>query len=246
MNEIPFNNRLEARNNSGEPAFVQQYWRKLLFMHWKWNPVEIQKTLPPGLFVDTFKGDAYVSLIPFFMEEVKVKKVPLLGFSNFIEVNVRTYVYDKHGFPGVWFYSLDINSWIAAKLARMSYSLPYFYASLRSDVEENEVFIYGERAASPKADIKFRYQRSNEQEYAAAAESLDFFLLERYALFSYGSNCLYRGRVHHAPYQISTPEVLEWSNDLLAISGFNDSHKPADLAHYSHELLVDICKIHRV
>ena len=42
-------------------------WRDLLFLHWKYEPDLVQTTLPPGLFVDAFDGDAWVAIVPFFM-----------------------------------------------------------------------------------------------------------------------------------------------------------------------------------
>ena len=50
--------------------------------------------------------------------------------SNFLECNVRTYVHDAEGVPGVWFYSLDTDRWFAHWLARTFFHLPYFWASM--------------------------------------------------------------------------------------------------------------------
>ena len=35
-----------------------------------------------------------------------------------MELNLRTYVYDRAGVPGVWFYSLDANQPLAVGIAR--------------------------------------------------------------------------------------------------------------------------------
>jgi uncharacterized protein len=35
------------------------------------------------------------------------------------------YVYDAQGRPGVWFYSLDANQWLAVKVARSCFHLPH-------------------------------------------------------------------------------------------------------------------------
>jgi uncharacterized protein YqjF (DUF2071 family) len=49
-----------------------------------------------------------------------------------MELNLRTYVHDRAGVPGVWFYSLDANQWLAVKIARRFFHLPYEHARMRS------------------------------------------------------------------------------------------------------------------
>ena len=47
----------------------------------------------------------------FLMRNVRFVEMPALPwFSDFEELNVRTYVYDRNNVPGIWFYSLDCNS----------------------------------------------------------------------------------------------------------------------------------------
>ncbi len=93
---------------------MYQNWRNLLFLHWEYDVEAIQSTLPEGLRVDTFAGKAYLGIVPFFMEDVHPRFFPTIpGLSDFQEVNVRTYVSDHRGIPGVWFYSLDANQWLA-------------------------------------------------------------------------------------------------------------------------------------
>src|SRR6266496_5134461 len=97
---------------------IYQNWRSLLFLHWEYNVEAIQNTLPEGLRVDTFAGKAYIGIVAFFMQDVHPRFLPTLpGLSHFQELNVRTYVYDDRGVPGVWFYSLDANQWLAVQAA---------------------------------------------------------------------------------------------------------------------------------
>ena len=101
-------------------------WRDLLFLHWRVDPERIQRTLPPGLTVDVFDGAAYVGIVPFFMCDIRPRGLPAMpGLSNFMELNVRTYVHDAQGTPGVWFYSLDCNSRLTVWGARRFFHLPY-------------------------------------------------------------------------------------------------------------------------
>ncbi len=50
--------------------------------------------------------------------------------SDFLELNVRTYVKDERGVPGVWFYSLSCNQPMAVWLARRFFHLNYVHAKM--------------------------------------------------------------------------------------------------------------------
>lgn len=60
--------------------------------------------------------------------------------------------------------------------------------------------------------------------------SLEFFLVERYLLFAADpQGRLYEGRVHHAPYEISTPVVAECSTAPARQAGFELVGEPVSL-----------------
>ena len=110
---------------------MYQRWDRLLFLHWEYSPDAIQETLPPGLSVDTFEGRAFLGVVPFFMRNIRPRVLPAVPYlSNFLECNVRTYVHDENGVPGVWFFSLDTNRWLAYKIARIAFRLPYYWAAM--------------------------------------------------------------------------------------------------------------------
>jgi uncharacterized protein len=87
----------------GGAAVMFQSWLHLLFLHWMADPKTVQQTLPFGLSVDTYEGVAWIGIVVFCMRRVRPVMLPLLS-SNFLEVNLRTYVTEHNGIPGVWFY----------------------------------------------------------------------------------------------------------------------------------------------
>ena len=112
-----------------ERPIMRQQWQELAYVHWRYDPEVVQALLPTGLEVDTFDGSAWVGLIPFSMRNISFPGTPAIQyFGSFPEVNVRTYV-KKDGIPGVWFFSLDVNRFIPALVARASYFLPYCWGS---------------------------------------------------------------------------------------------------------------------
>jgi uncharacterized protein YqjF (DUF2071 family) len=47
---------------------MRQRWETLTFLHWSYEPREVQRLLPVGLTAEACDGRAYVGLVPFRME----------------------------------------------------------------------------------------------------------------------------------------------------------------------------------
>jgi hypothetical protein len=117
---------LDARRHPGRRPVMRQSWEHLFFLHWRVDPAEVAKLLPAGLTVDTFEGQTYLGVIGFRMSQVRPIGLPALPWlSYFNELNVRVYVRDASGEPGVWFLSLDCDRWPAVRIARAGFGLPY-------------------------------------------------------------------------------------------------------------------------
>lgn len=242
--------RLSVRNPpAGRRAVMYQQWRNLLFLHWEIEPEIIQQSLPPGLTVDTFEGRAYLGLVPFFMQGIRPRGLPAVpGLSRFQEVNVRTYVYDESGTPGVWFYSLDANQWLAVRIARRFFHLPYFDARM-SFSDESGVIEYDSHRRTPEHRESSRFRYGGREECGTAEPgSLDFFLVERYILFAHDRrrNRLFSGQVHHCPYPLCEVDVSEQDASLLELAGFAAPGRPPDLAHMSRGVDVDIYSLQQL
>ena len=206
---------------------MYQTWRDLLFLHWEWDPAEIQATLPPGLYVDTHGDKAYVAVTPFFMNDVRASFLPEIpGTANFLELNVRTYVYDRRGVPGIWFYSLDCNQSLAVMMAKAFYSLPYYTAEMEARVEAGLVQYRCLRNGEPEA-ATFHY-RKEDKTVGSQPGSLAFFLAERYLLYSYSAKNgkLYSARVHHAPWELYQAHLGKYDETMLRINKLNPKLRP--------------------
>src|SRR4051812_47250315 len=85
---------------------VGQSWLDLLFAHWPVDPVELRPHVPEALELDTFEGCCWLGVSPFRLQAFRLRGLPPAPYiSNFLEVNVRTYV-THGGKPGIWFFSL--------------------------------------------------------------------------------------------------------------------------------------------
>ena len=133
-------------------------WEQLLFLHWAWDPAEIQKTLPRGLFVDTFDGQAWLGIVPFFMRRVHPRGLPCVPWlSDFLELNVRTYVYNSAGRPGIWFYSLVCNQPLAVELAKRCFHFNYVHARMHAQVDQSAtVYLPGETTSNARGTVSLQ------------------------------------------------------------------------------------------
>ena len=209
---------------------MYQSWQELLFLHWDFPVTQIQATLPPGLHVDTFDGQAWLGVVPFWMRNIHPRWFPSVpGVSNFLEMNLRTYVHDDHGTCGVWFYSLDANQSLAVWAARQFFHLNYQHARMESTRDEATGWTaFTSHRASTATDLtsQFRY-RPVSAPGPAVPGSFEFFLVERYVLFTHTpAGQLYTGTVIHEPYQVSEVELPQWSDSLFPLNGFSRPARP--------------------
>lgn len=212
--------RLALRERPAGIAVMRQRWAGLLFLHWPVDPALIAERLPAGLHVDTFDGHAWLGVVPFFMQRVRPSGLPPVPWlSWFMELNVRTYVHDDHGNAGVWFFSLDCSQPLAVEIARRTFHLPYEHAVMRNDSAENRIHYHCRRKSPDAQDSYFEYKTITTGEPAPLG-SLEWFLVERYLLFSCNPRGdIFSGRVHHTPYRIAPGICNAMSTEPIRLNG---------------------------
>lgn len=211
---------------------LMQSWKHLSFMHWEVDPEQLSLHLPEGLDLDLFNGKAYVGTIPFEMKHVRPRwffSVP--GVSNFPEFNVRTYV-TRNGKPGVFFLTLDAQSRITCFHAPRSYGLPYRYAKCKLSAS-NEKYKWSSRRASDGAVLKGEC-RPTGPATSAKQGTLEYFLFERYCLYTSHQSVLHRAYTQHNPWIYKEAKVVIEENSLTESYnlGIENLHQP-DHVHIS-------------
>ena len=211
--------RLALRERPMGTPLLRQQWSELLFLHWPVPAELLQPHLPPRLKIDTHDGMAWLAIVPFQMSKVRTRLTPEMpGTNAFLELNVRTYVH-LDGVPGVWFFSLDATKALAVWVARTFFNLPYLRANMRLERPSADLRQFtatrthgGVPAASFRATWKIGAPLP-----PAEPGSLAFFLTERYALYTSNKaqTKLYRGRVAHAQWPLSTAQVLHLESNLI-------------------------------
>jgi uncharacterized protein YqjF (DUF2071 family) len=218
---------LRARVRPTRRPVMRQRWDDLFFLHWEYDPAALQARLPNGLTVDCFEGKAHLGVVGFRMNAVRPAFLPALPWlSYFNELNVRTYVRDAAGEPGVWFFSLDCDRAPAVAIARAGFGLPY----------EHAVMSFGPgltqscRRRGQKDTARYAWSATGAAQVTTPG-SLTFHLAERYLFFSNKGGRLVRGQVHHAPYELSPAAAAAWSDLPLRWDGFDVGGRAPDLAH---------------
>jgi len=227
------------------PACVlegRQSWRGLLFLHWPLPPEALRGVVPRELPLDLREGSAWVSVIAFDIHSARPPFVPLGLGIDFLETNVRTYVRLPGGEPAIWFFSLEASSALAVAGARIAYGLPYRWARMARESEDDAVIYRTVRRRGPGAPgLEVRY-RVGPQREAAAAGSLDEFLIERYVLHVVRRGGVRTVRVRHRPYPLRDVEVESVAEDLLAAGGVERPDR-VPLAHFSDGVDVEVHRI---
>jgi len=231
---------------------MTQRWNDLLFAHWPIPPSAVAPLIPDGLQVDTFHGSAWIGVVPFWMDRIKIRGLPPIPFTrSFPELNLRTYVRDhQSGTPGVFFLSLDANNLPAVAFARTVYSLPYHWAEMRlQQRSEREFAFYSRRrGARPPVIFKARYRGLGPTRKLAESRSgsLEYFLTERYCLFTRSrAGEAMRANVHHVPWPLEEAEAEIEQNDLAATFGIQLPDQEPVL-HYSRKLAVYVWQLERI
>lgn len=218
--------RLAERQPPAGAAIMYQRWQELLFLHWPVDAERIARDLPDGLQVDLHAGQAWLGIVPFQMVGVRPRLLPAVpGLSNFPEVNVRTYVIDSKGRPGVWFYSLDTPKHLPNWIARTWFHLNYRLAKVQVMQDATGICYAAELCTKEGRDTvqMYAWLRTGKV-FQAAPGSLEFFLTERYRLFAYDRKHkrLLTGCVHHPPYPLQTVELSQYSTLLFQTNGLDE------------------------
>ncbi|MDZ7705240.1 MAG: DUF2071 domain-containing protein [Trueperaceae bacterium] len=221
------------------PWALSMHWYDLLFMHWPVPPDALRDFIPDALSVDTFEGEAWLGVVPFQMSQVRPRGLPSVPWlSRFPELNLRTYVKDADGKAGVWFFSLDAHNPVAVRLARWSFSLPYFDADMVCEADGDAVRYRSRRThrGVPGARFEGTYQPTGA--VLEHNEEIEHFLTERYCLYSANRRGdVFRGDIHHQPWPLQPAEIDLTTNAMTEQIGVT---LPDDepLLHFSRKLEV--------
>jgi uncharacterized protein YqjF (DUF2071 family) len=235
--------RLAVRRRPDGQPLMHQVWGKLLFMHWRIDEKLLRPLIPAALEIDTFDSSAWIAVTPFTMWDIRAFPPfvpPVPGFSSMHELNLRTYVHLDR-VPGVWFFSLDCNSAAAVLAARALYSLPYYNAEIEIEEQGTRIDYSLTRTDDPPAELQASWKVGETLPYSHPG-SLEFFLTERYCLYSERDGKLYRARIYHEPWPLKKAGLTSLSSTMIQSLGL-PAPEQEPLLHYAEEISVDIWRL---
>ena len=222
---------------------MAQTWHDLLFAHWPIDPQQLRPLVPSQLLMDTYEGQCWIGVVPFWMSHIHARGLPPLpGLSQFPELNVRTYV-TLDGKPGVYFFSLDAANLPAVWAARTFYHLPYFYAEMSAESKEDWIIYHSRRFKQP-GEFSGRYRPVKPIEFRSRG-SLEHWLTERYCLYTVFRNKIYRAEIHHEPWPLQDAECEIDTNSVATAAGIAEFHDPP-LLHFARKLEVLIWPLRQI
>src|SRR5947209_747282 len=219
------------------PWIMVQNWCDLLFAHWEVSAEQLRLLVPSQLELDLLNGKAYVAVTPFHISGLRPRYLPALPvISRFPELNVRTYVRYK-GIPGVFFFSLDAGNLSAVWGARIGYGLPYLHANMSIKASEDKFDYRSQRLQHPKpAEFIGRYWPTSAAR-RREKNSLEFFLTERYCLYTVRKGQVFRAHIHHVPWPLQDADAEIQVNTMAKAAGI-DLPNTQPLLHFSRFLQV--------
>ena len=199
-------------------------WRQLLFANYPVRPDVVDAHLPDALTVDTFDGDAWLSVVPFTNVDVRPSGFPASLGIDLPELNLRTYV-TCDGKPGVYFFSLDAQGVLSVLGARVFHRLPYYYARISLRGDGNRGVRFESRRLHP-GDRPVNYAatyRPSGPAFESHEDPKAAFLTERYRFYTQGSDGAIRyANVDHEPWTLYPATVTHETNTLFEANGFDD------------------------
>lgn len=211
-------------------------------MHWAVDVNILRPLVPRELELDTFQGQAYVGLVPFAMQDIRLTGWPSFTALDFFETNLRTYVHLNGQSPGVYFFSLDASSLLAVLVARATFKLPYYYARMAMIKKSQHVRYELQRLSPSRAHLQLSYEIGTALPRSEPG-TLQHFLLERYLLHVVSGGRVWTGQVHHEPYQAFAARLDAFEETILKAHGAEQKVWP-EILHYSPGVDVEVFALH--
>lgn len=218
---------------------MTQVWRDVTFAHWAVPIADVEALLPSGLEVDTHQGQAWVSLVGFEMDALRLRGLPAIPTTHrFLEFNVRTYVIGSEG-PGVWFCSLDVAQWLPALVARIGFALPYDKGDVEVSHERSRIVWTVDRIWPERAQGSLAVSVDEQDVAPVVDDPLATFLTSRWRLYAKTrGGRLVTAPVEHEPWPLTTARFIGSDTGLASIAGFEMDGDP--IVHHASAVHVRV------
>jgi uncharacterized protein YqjF (DUF2071 family) len=207
----------------------------LLFLHWPMPVESLRPLVPAGLDVDTYDGQAWLTLNAFNMAVAQFRTLPPLpGLNTSPEVDLRTYVRTNDR-SGLFFLSMDIDNQLGVWISRTLYHMPYLQSHMEFGFLGDSFYLKSQRQATktaPAAEFCATYGPAGNP-FCAQPDSLEAFLLERRFFFTASPKGeLYYGQDERLPLVVLPAEAEIEVNTIVQAAGL-ELPETEPILHYS-------------
>lgn len=209
---------------------MTQNWEDTVFLHWPVSPQSIRKFIPEELELDLWDGAAWVGLVLFKATGMRPRFLPPIpGVDNYLELNVRTYV-KFNGKSGVYFFSLDADSWLAVEATTKTKFLPYRHAQMKMSNQKGLWTFESRRTHKNSAPdtLKLKYEIVPG---IIREDTFGYWATERYCLWTKPKNRLLRVDISHPPWTLNYIEgEILWNSMASFLPG--SLHLSQPVSHF--------------
>jgi hypothetical protein len=208
----------------------------VLFAHWPVDAAALEAAVPEPLTVETFDGDAWLTILCHEVTEATLDAVPVSPLAAFGEVDLRTYVrFD--GDPGVYFFSCNTGQALNSLLGERAFGLPHRRATIDIDRHNGRVILRAAQSAAGggRYDVTYRPMGTPQP---ADPESLADFLVERHTYFTptegdaTSTDSMLIGSIERDPWQLASVDASIRTNTMFETASL-DAPTAAPTFHYS-------------
>jgi len=218
--------------SANQPPFSAVFlhdWLDVTMIHFAIEQTKLQPVVPFTL--DTFEGRAYVSLVLFRLDRMRLTRCERLSrcllrpISDHHFLNIRTYVRHQ-GEPGIHFITEWLDNRLSVLLGPACYGLPYRLGRFDKHV-----------VSAPQGGLAYALQPTDSAYHPCDPGSLDAFLMERYSAFTLGRGRHRVFRIRHEPWLQRPVQIDLTDTSLLSAATPWFNHAQPISAHQSPGLI---------
>lgn len=195
------------------PWASAQSRKDVLFALWPVERDVLARLVPRELTVDTHDGSAWLGVVPYRITHLRLRGLPPLPrVSSFPALDVVTYV-TLEDRPGLWLFSLDLGSRVAAEASRRAFRLPARSAAVT--IEHRGSILHVD-SARPGAAFSARYRGTGDL-FRPEPGTLAHFAAERYRMYTADGGRVYAAELHHPAWQMQEADAAIELNTVAPV-----------------------------
>jgi uncharacterized protein YqjF (DUF2071 family) len=182
---------------------IKQDWNNAYFLNAKLDKNILNALLPSGLTLDLFKGDAYISIIPFQMSNLRFRYLPFFKAKSYNQINIRTYVI-RDGKPGVHFLSIDSSHPSLSQMIKTVCHIPLLDSSINRIDEGLKTHLDSNRKG---LDLYLNTSRDESKRLNMEPGSFEYWIAERYCFYNTQQGQIMRWDIDHKPWPLYPAKI---------------------------------------